>query len=125
MSSLRELQSQIDKLQQKVTEVKRRDFEKVVFEIIGNMQSYGVSMADIVEAKKKSAKNVSTQDQVNRSAKPIKAYSKSTNALIAKFSGPKGETWTGRGLTPRWLAALITQGHKREDFAVRVDKKPQ
>lgn len=29
-----------------------------------------------------------------------------------------GETWTGRGLTPKWLAARLAEGKSREDFAV-------
>jgi DNA-binding protein H-NS len=36
----------------------------------------------------------------------------------AKYIGPNGETWTGRGLRPRWLQALIKQGHKIDEFAV-------
>jgi DNA-binding protein H-NS len=29
-----------------------------------------------------------------------------------------GESWTGRGLTPRWLVAAIAAGATKEDFAV-------
>src|SRR5947209_4776974 len=35
-----------------------------------------------------------------------------------KFRGPEGETWAGRGAQPRWLTALLKQGHKLEDFAI-------
>lgn len=35
-----------------------------------------------------------------------------------KYRGPKGETWAGRGLRPTWLAALLKQGHKHEEYAV-------
>jgi DNA-binding protein H-NS len=35
-----------------------------------------------------------------------------------KYRGPKGETWTGRGLAPRWLAALEAKGKRRERFLV-------
>jgi DNA-binding protein H-NS len=35
-----------------------------------------------------------------------------------KFYGPSGETWSGRGLQPRWLSALVKQGRRPEDFAV-------
>jgi DNA-binding protein H-NS len=40
------------------------------------------------------------------------------NKVKAKYRGPKGETWAGRGLHPRWLAALITQGHKLQEYAI-------
>lgn len=37
----------------------------------------------------------------------------------AKFRGPKGEHWTGRGVHPRWLAALLKQGHKIDEYVIR------
>jgi DNA-binding protein H-NS len=36
----------------------------------------------------------------------------------AKYRGPGGETWAGRGARPRWLTALIKQGRKLEEFAI-------
>ena len=35
-----------------------------------------------------------------------------------KYRGPNGEEWSGRGLTPRWLSALIAAGHAKEEFTV-------
>jgi DNA-binding protein H-NS len=35
-----------------------------------------------------------------------------------KYRGPKGDTWTGRGLAPRWLAELEAKGKKRKSFLV-------
>ena len=35
-----------------------------------------------------------------------------------KYRGPNGEEWSGRGLTPRWLSALIAAGRTKEEFAV-------
>ena len=35
-----------------------------------------------------------------------------------KYRGPEGETWAGRGATPKWLTALLKQGHSIEDFAI-------
>src|SRR5262245_27392048 len=33
-----------------------------------------------------------------------------------KYRGPSGETWAGRGATPRWLVAAIKGGKKLDDF---------
>jgi DNA-binding protein H-NS len=38
--------------------------------------------------------------------------------VAPKFRGPEGETWAGRGARPRWLSALIKQGHELEEFAI-------
>jgi DNA-binding protein H-NS len=35
-----------------------------------------------------------------------------------KYRGPGGETWAGRGATPRWMAAAIKEGKKRDDFLI-------
>jgi DNA-binding protein H-NS len=38
--------------------------------------------------------------------------------VAAKYRGPDGETWAGRGAMPRWMAAAIKEGKKREDFLI-------
>jgi DNA-binding protein H-NS len=40
-----------------------------------------------------------------------------------KYRGPGGETWAGRGATPRWLAALLKEGHSIEDYAIEKGGK--
>jgi DNA-binding protein H-NS len=40
--------------------------------------------------------------------------------VAPKYRNPenRAETWAGRGLKPRWLAAAIKGGKKLEDFAI-------
>jgi DNA-binding protein H-NS len=38
--------------------------------------------------------------------------------VAPKYRSPDGETWAGRGATPRWLKAAIKEGKKLEDFAI-------
>ena len=40
--------------------------------------------------------------------------------VAPKYRNPKNrsETWAGRGAMPRWMAAQIKAGKKREDFAI-------
>ena len=125
MTNMIELQNQIDKLQRKVVEIKQRDFEKVVSEIVTNMRAYGITVSDLVKAKKAITKSVSVQARQKTVAKPKKVLPRGGEALAAKFTGPNGERWTGRGLTPRWLTALIAQGNKKEDFAVVAAPQPE
>jgi DNA-binding protein H-NS len=35
-----------------------------------------------------------------------------------KYRGPQGETWSGRGLAPRWLSELERKGKKRDSFLI-------
>jgi DNA-binding protein H-NS len=39
--------------------------------------------------------------------------------LKAKYVGPNGETYTGRGPTPKWLRMLERKGEKREKFLAK------
>jgi DNA-binding protein H-NS len=43
-----------------------------------------------------------------------------TGPVEPKYRNPENpaETWAGRGLKPRWLAAAIKSGKKLEDFAI-------
>jgi DNA-binding protein H-NS len=38
--------------------------------------------------------------------------------VAPRYRGPEGETWSGRGLRPKWLTALIEQGRELEEFAL-------
>jgi DNA-binding protein H-NS len=40
-----------------------------------------------------------------------------------KYRGPGGETWAGRGATPRWLSALLKEGHSVEEFLIGAGRK--
>jgi DNA-binding protein H-NS len=40
--------------------------------------------------------------------------------VLVKYRHPEdqGKTWTGRGVMPTWLQALINAGHERSEFEV-------
>jgi DNA-binding protein H-NS len=38
--------------------------------------------------------------------------------VAAKYRDSSGNTWAGRGATPRWLKAAIKEGGKIEDFLI-------
>jgi DNA-binding protein H-NS len=46
-------------------------------------------------------------------------------AVPPKYRNPENpdETWAGRGLKPRWLAAALKSGKKLEDFAIEASAK--
>ena len=46
--------------------------------------------------------------------------------IAPKYRRSDGETWAGRGMTPRWLTNAIKEGKKLEDFLiVRSDEVSQ
>src|SRR5262249_41618055 len=41
----------------------------------------------------------------------------------AKYRGPSGETWAGRGAKPKWLVAAIKRGRKLDHFLIGKGRK--
>lgn len=44
-------------------------------------------------------------------------------AVAPKYRGPEGETWAGRGAMPRWLSALVKEGHSVDEFLIGAGGK--
>ena len=100
MSSLIDIQNQIAELQAKAQEIKTREFNEKLTMIKETMLAYGISVEDL-------------------QGKPAKASKvKLSSPAPAKYTGPNGESWSGRGLMPRWLATLVNEGHAREEYLI-------
>lgn len=121
MGNLIEIQSQIEKLQKQAGEIKAREFDSTVKEILTKMNAFGITTKDLQPAKVRGSKGKSKAAAAKKVATTVKRKNeKGTAVVAAKFRGPNGEAWSGRGLTPRWLAALVAQGQTKEEFAVKT-----
>ena len=45
----------------------------------------------------------------------------SGSTLPAKYRGPQGEMWAGKGRVPQWLRALEETGRSRDEFLVNQE----
>ena len=117
MSDLINIQTQIEKLQKQAGEIKNREFDKTVQDILAKMQAYSITFKDLQSGKGRGAKAKSKAATKSTGSKG-KQKTKKATVLAAKYRGPNGEAWSGRGLMPRWLTALVAQGKKKEEFAV-------
>jgi len=120
MSNLIDIQDQIEKLQKQAAEIKSREFAKTVQDIRAKMKAFGITLKDLQPGKGRAGKGGS-KVVVGAKASVVKAKKtdKAAAVVAAKFRGPNGESWTGRGLSPRWLTALLAQGHSKEEFAIK------
>lgn len=119
MSNLVEIQQQIDKLQKQARDIKAREFDKTVQEIRAKMAAFGITVKDL-RAAKPSAKPSGTRAKAARKAKGSASAAKAAAVVAPKYRGPNGETWSGRGLMPRWLSALVAQGQSKESFRIQA-----
>ncbi|TXH89950.1 MAG: H-NS histone family protein [Rhodoferax sp.] len=116
MTNLLDIQSQIEKLQKQASEIRAKEFDATVQDILAKMQAFGITVKDLQATKPGKARKASAK--AAKSAKISKPNKRAGVAVAAKYRGPNGETWTGRGLTPKWLTALVAQGHSKESFAI-------
>jgi DNA-binding protein H-NS len=124
MSNLIDIQSQIEKLQKQASDIKTREFDKTVQEIRAKMQAFGITAKDLQTGKPRGGKGKTTGKTAGKTAATggrRKASPQSGQVVAPKYRGPNGETWTGRGLAPRWLATLIASGQPKEDFAIKAE----
>ena len=115
MSNLIDIQLQIEKLQKQAADIKAKEFDKTVQDIRAKMQAFGITAKDL-QTVKRGAKG--KKDAAPKKRNNHVAVKNTAKPVAAKFRGPDGETWSGRGLTPRWLATLLEQGRTKEDFAI-------
>jgi DNA-binding protein H-NS len=121
MGNLIDIQSQIEKLQKQAADIRSREFNSTVQDILAKMQAFGITVKDLNAGMKKAPKTRGRPAGKAKAAGTRRAAKKSTGvATVApKYQGPNGETWSGRGLMPRWMATLVAEGKSKDDFAIK------
>ena len=100
MASLQELLEQKEALDREIENTKQQERAQAIEKVRSLMSQYGLTVADL--AARNPAKKGATGKKV-----------------AAKYRNTKtGETWSGRGLQPKWLKAQLAAGKKLSDFAV-------
>lgn len=101
---IEKLEAQAAKLEAVADEKKK----KAIGQVVTLMKKLDVTPEDIVEYRPRRGR--AAKKTAARPRKPV----------APKFRNTKtGETWSGRGRTPRWLAALEAQGKSREDYRIQ------
>ncbi len=119
MGNLMDIQNQIEKLQKQASEIKAKEFHSTVQDIRAKMQAFGINVKDLQPGKGRGVRAKAGKAGVVAKRAGAGVKKKSAAAVAAKYRGPNNETWSGRGLTPRWLAELVAQGRTKEDFAIK------
>jgi DNA-binding protein H-NS len=114
--SPKELDALISKAKQrKQTLAKRSSQAEVSKALAAVAKKHGWTLAELFGA---------GAPKAAKAAKPAAAPKarKSTtkgNKVAAKYRHPEtGQTWSGRGILPKWMTEEIAKGRKREDFAI-------
>lgn len=101
MSSLQDLLAQKAEIDRQISEARRQERNEAISKVRALMAEHGLTASDLV------AKSTSPR------------ASTSGRKVAAKYRDPaSGQTWTGRGLKPKWLSAALEAGKQLTDFAV-------
>lgn len=102
MSTLKELLNQKAELDKAIESTRKQELANAISQVKSLMHEYGLTIADI--SGKPAARAPSA-------AKGGKVAAKYRNAAT-------GDSWSGRGLQPKWLKAALASGRQLTDFAV-------
>jgi DNA-binding protein H-NS len=101
VASLKELLAQKEAIEREIERAQKEDRSEAISKIRALMAEYGLTATDLV---------------VKRGPK---SSSGKGPRVAAKYRDvATGDTWSGRGLQPRWLKAALSSGRKLTDFAV-------
>lgn len=103
MSAIQELLAQRAELDRKISEAQRAAKSDAIAKVKALMTEHGLTLADL-QFKGEGGRRASA-------AAGRKVAPKYRNEAT-------GETWTGRGLKPKWLQTALAQGKTLQDFAV-------
>lgn len=111
-SSLKsKIEKEIARLQRQAQTLQLKQRMPVISSIIRSMREYDITPEEITTAFNK---------------KSIKSAAPTSGTLPKKRVPPKfrhpetGETWTGRGKTPRWISTAEAQGKNRNEFRITL-----
>ena len=110
MSNYRKILAEIEALKLKAEEARRTELVEVIADIRQKIHDYDLTAADLglgSEAPPKPAPQATTGTAGKRaSVKP-------------KYRDPaSGNTWSGRGVMPKWMKAALEAGRTREEFLI-------
>ena len=104
MATLQELMAQREALERQIDQTKKQEHGEAIEKVRALMAEYGLTVADLGS---------------RAPAAKTKKSKSSGNKVAAKYrNASTGESWSGRGLQPRWLKAALASGRKLSDFAV-------
>lgn len=100
-TSVKDLIAQRAELDRQIEQAQRAERAEAIAKVKEIMSTHGLTLADL---------------SGRTSVKPEKGAAKK---VAAKFRDPEtGNTWSGRGLQPKWLRSALAAGRSLSDFAV-------
>jgi DNA-binding protein H-NS len=102
MSAYQELLAQREELEKKINEARRIEVSAAITQVKQLIAEY----------------ELTARDCGFKLGGDIAAPEKVRTPVAAKYRGPEGQVWSGRGRAPNWLTALESQGRDKSEFLI-------
>jgi len=103
MATVAELLAQKAAIEKQIVDAQREEKSGAIAQVRALMAQHGLTLADL------SARSASASSRGPKAG--AKVAPKYRNAAT-------GDTWSGRGLQPKWLKAALAGGKKLSDFVI-------
>ncbi len=121
MASYVELKEKAEDLMRQAEAARKSEIGAAIAEIKAKMKAYGITLGDL-GGKARTA--MGRKPKATKAARPAKATkaakakpAKARKPVAAKYrNAATNETCSGRGKPPKWPAAELAKGRKREEF---------
>jgi DNA-binding protein H-NS len=101
MTSIQDLLAQKAALEKQIAEAQRAARTDAIAKVKALMAEYGLTATDLA------------------GKAPAAPKAEGSKKVAAKYRDPaSGQSWTGRGLKPKWLQAALASGKQLSDFAL-------
>jgi DNA-binding protein H-NS len=120
MSSYAQMIAQIEELKKQAEKTRKEEFSSVVKAIKKQIADYGITAEDLGlagAAPKAGRKGKAAAGKPSR--KPRAKRSTAGTKVAPKYRDEAGNTWTGRGKQPKWVAAALAAGRSLESMLIR------
>lgn len=120
--SAKELESLISQAKKRKTTLnKRKPLAAVRKRITTLLKTEGYTLEELFGSAAPATRGPKASKATTKAAPAARKARKPLGKVAPKYRNPAntGETWTGRGKQPRWLAAYTAQGKKLEDFLIK------
>jgi DNA-binding protein H-NS len=104
MPSLQELLEQKAALDREIEATRKQERVDAIAKVRALMAQYGLTLSDL-----------SAKGSAPKSGGSVKG----SKVAVKYRNTATGDTWSGRGLQPKWLKAALAAGRKLEDFAAK------
>ena len=122
MKSYKNILSEIQRLQTLAVKRRRNEVGAVIADIRQKMADYGITLDELQKPSRTRAaggKTAGAKKGRPAGKKGAKAKKGAKRKVAAKYKDPQsGATWSGRGLTPKWLRGKEKTGGEGEGIFV-------